>query len=87
MEASEPDPSAAPAQARERGGALALLPIAATLGFYALPPALQEQTLVQFAPQIVAYLALGVWAMHNHNFVTRLGWRKEIYGMAYAGDS
>jgi len=76
MEASEPDPSATPAQAKEWGAALALLPIAATLGFYALPPALQEQTLVQFAPQIVAYLALGFWAMHNHNFATRLGLEK-----------
>jgi membrane protease YdiL (CAAX protease family) len=68
-----PDPHAPPTQAKERGAAFPLLPIAATLGFYALPASLQEQTLVLFAPQIVAYLALGLWALHNHDFVIRLG--------------
>jgi membrane protease YdiL (CAAX protease family) len=75
--APEPDPPAPPTQAEEWGAALALLPIAATLAFYALPTSLQEQTLVLFAPQIVAYLALGFWAMHNHKFVSRLGLVKE----------
>ncbi|MDZ4734523.1 MAG: CPBP family intramembrane glutamic endopeptidase [Nitrospirota bacterium] len=73
MMAPEPGLRAMPAQAEEWGAALALLPIAATLGFYALPPSLQEQTLVQFAPQISAYLALGVWAMYNRDIVSRLG--------------
>jgi membrane protease YdiL (CAAX protease family) len=54
-----------------------VLPIAATLAFYALPASLQEQTLVLFAPQITAYLALSFWAMHNHKFVSRLGLAKE----------
>jgi membrane protease YdiL (CAAX protease family) len=71
--APEPDPPAPPTQPEEWGAALVLLPIAATLGFYALPAALQEQTLVQFVPQIVAYLALGLWAAHNRNIVSRLG--------------
>ena len=71
--APEPGPHAIPTQAEEWGAALALLPIAATLGFYALPVSLQEQTVVLFVPQIVAYLALGVWAAHNRNIVTRLG--------------
>jgi membrane protease YdiL (CAAX protease family) len=60
-------------QATERGAALALLPIAATLDYYILPASLQDQTLVQFAPQILAYLALGLWAAHNPDFMSRLG--------------
>jgi len=61
------------AQAAERGAALALLPIAATLDFYVLPASLQEQVLVQFAPQIIAYLACALWAAHNPGFVSRFG--------------
>jgi membrane protease YdiL (CAAX protease family) len=71
--AAWPDPSATPAQAKEWGAALALLPIAATLAFYALPAALQAQSLVQFVPQLVAYLALGLWAAHNRTIGSRLG--------------
>ena len=77
MMATEPGPHTTPAQAEEWGAALALLPIAATLDFYALPASLQEQTLVLFAPQIVAYLALGFWAAHNRDIVSRLGLEKE----------
>jgi membrane protease YdiL (CAAX protease family) len=73
MMAPEPGPHATPAQAKEWGAALALLPIAATLAFYALPASLQEQTLVLFAPQIIAYLALSFWAMHNREVISRLG--------------
>jgi membrane protease YdiL (CAAX protease family) len=76
MMAPEPGPHATPDQAKERRAALALLPAAATLNFYALPASLQEQTLVQFAPQIVAYLALGLWASHNRDIVSRLGLEK-----------
>lgn len=76
MMAPEPGLRATPTQAEEWGAALALLPIAATLGFYALPASLQEQTMVLFAPQIVAYLALGFWAAHNRDFVSRLGLEK-----------
>ena len=72
MMAPEPGPHATPAQAEERGAALALLPTAATLDFYALPASLQEQTLVQFVPQILAYLALGFWASRNRDIVSRL---------------
>lgn len=63
-------------QAIERGAALALLPVAATLDYYILPASLQTQTLVQFAPQILAYLALSLWAAHNRNIVSRLGLEK-----------
>lgn len=76
MMAPEPGLRATPTQAEEWGAALALLPIAATLGFYALPASLQEQTMVLFAPQIVAYLALGFWAAHNRDIVSRLGLEK-----------
>ena len=73
MTAPEPGLRATPTQAEEWGAAQALLPVAATLGYYALPPSLQEQTLVQFAPQIGAYLSLGFWAAHNRDIVSRLG--------------
>ncbi|MBI3356712.1 MAG: CPBP family intramembrane metalloprotease [Nitrospirae bacterium] len=61
------------AQAAEWGAALALLPIAATLGYYVLPVSLQEQTLAQFAPQIFAYLAAWLWAAQNQTIAPRLG--------------
>src|SRR5512140_549426 len=77
MPAPEPGLHETPTQAEEWGAALVLFPIVTTLGFYSLPALLQEQPLVQFAPQIVAYLALGFWARHNHNFVSRLGLVKE----------
>jgi membrane protease YdiL (CAAX protease family) len=76
MMAPEPGPRTAPAQAKEWGAALALLPIATTLGFYALPASLQEQTLILFAPQIIAYLALGVWVTRNRDIVSRFGLEK-----------
>lgn len=76
MTAPEPGPRATPAQTKEWGAALALLPAATTLGFYALPTSFQEQTLILFAPQILAYLALGVWAMRNRETVSRLGLEK-----------
>ena len=71
-----PGPHATPTQAEERGAALALLPIAATLGFYTLSASLQAQTFVQFAPQILAYLAFGHWAMQNRGIAARLGLQK-----------
>ncbi len=74
--APEPNPPVPPAQAKEWGAALALLPIAATLAFYALPTSLQKQTLVLFAPQIAAYLALSFWAAHNRDVISRLGLEK-----------
>jgi membrane protease YdiL (CAAX protease family) len=76
MTAPEPGLRATPAQAEERGAALALLPTATTLAFYTLPTSLQEQTLIQFVPQILAYLALGFWATRNCNIVSRLGLEK-----------
>jgi membrane protease YdiL (CAAX protease family) len=80
MMAPKPGLHATPTQADERGAALALLPVATTLAFYALPASLQKQPLVQFAPQLIAYLALGLWASRNRNIVSRLGLEKEKIG-------
>jgi len=73
MPEPEPNPYPIPAQAEERGAALALLPIAATIDYYALPDWLQEETLIQFAPQMIAYLAFALWASHNGSILTRFG--------------
>jgi membrane protease YdiL (CAAX protease family) len=76
MMAPEPGPHATSAHAVEWGAALALLPAASTLAYYTLPAAIQAQTLVQFVPQILAYLALGLWATGNSDIVARLGLAK-----------
>jgi thiamine transporter ThiT len=65
----------------ERGAALALLPVAATIDFYALPDWLQSQSLVQFAPQLISYLAFALWTSHNGSVLDRIGlqtlhWRR-----------
>jgi membrane protease YdiL (CAAX protease family) len=57
--------------------ALPLLPIAATFGYYALPASLKEHTLVQFAPQLLAYIALGFWAARAPQVTVQLGLGKE----------
>lgn len=82
---AEPEPSASPrpTQTEERGAGLALLPIAATLNFYILPNSLQEQTLIQFIPQILSYLSLVLWAQHNSSIVSRLGLRKGGIGSGF----
>jgi membrane protease YdiL (CAAX protease family) len=77
MTAPEPRHHVTRPQAEEQGAALALLPIAATLAYYALPVFLQEQTLVQFAPQIIAYVAFTFWAAHNNSVASGLGLRRE----------
>ena len=81
MMAPEPGPDATQAQAGERQAALVLIPTAATFGYYALPASLQEQTLIQFVPQILAYLALGFWSTLNCDIVSRLGLeRGKVWG-------
>jgi membrane protease YdiL (CAAX protease family) len=79
MTTPESGPRVIPTQTKEWGAALALLPITATLGFYALSASLQEQTAVLFAPQIVAYLAFGLWATRNGNIASRLGLGKRNF--------
>lgn len=73
MPTPEPSGLATTVQANERGAALALLPIAATLVFYILPASLQERTLVQFAPQLLAYFSLALWATRNRPLPPLLG--------------
>jgi hypothetical protein len=57
----------------ERGAALALLPIAATVVFYLLPSRLQDQLPVQFVPQLLGYLACVLWAANNPGLTARFG--------------
>ncbi|MEQ1793654.1 MAG: CPBP family glutamic-type intramembrane protease [Nitrospira sp.] len=68
-----PSESTARVQAKERGAVLALIPLAATLVFYALPTSLQAQPVIQFAPQLLAYLALALWASRNRPPLPLLG--------------
>lgn len=64
-------------QATEWGTTLVLLPVTATLVYHVLPPSFQQHTVVQFAPQILAYLALATWVSHNTDILSRLGLEKE----------
>ncbi len=73
MPTPEPSGPAATVQDNERRTALALLPVAATCSFYLLPASWQEHTLVQFAPQLLAYLALALWSRHNRLLLPLLG--------------
>ncbi len=60
-------------QAVRTGAALALLPIGATLSYYALPASLQTQLPAQFTPQVLTYLALGLWGVRTPDLSTHLG--------------
>ena len=57
----------------EKWPGLALLPITSTLLFYLLPNSLQQQTIIQFIPQLLAYVGFGIWAHANTNLGIRLG--------------
>ncbi len=74
--ASGPD-RLAPSHILTVGAALPLLPIAATFGYYGLPESCREQLLVQFAPQVLAYIALGLWATRATQVTIQLGLEKE----------
>lgn len=63
----------------ERGAAFALLPVAATIDYYALPEWLQVQPLVQFAPQLIGYLAFALWAAHNDSIPVRFGLQASLW--------
>lgn len=56
---------------REQCSWLALLPILATLSFYGLPRSAQQYSIVQFFPQILAYLGIGIWARYNTHRLQR----------------
>lgn len=62
------------------GAALPLFPIGATFGYYLLPLSLKDHTLVQLAPQLVAYLALGLWASCTSQVSAHLGLKKATVG-------
>lgn len=57
----------------ERGTALALLPLVATLLYYVSPLELRQQSLYQFLPQAFAYAALLTWSRLNTAPAQRLG--------------
>lgn len=69
------------------GAAVALLPIGATLGYYALPAPLQAQLLAQCTPQLLAYLAMSLWALRTPNFLIHLGLErgKIVNGLKWGG--
>lgn len=62
------------------GAVLALLPIVATFAYYGLPDSFREQLLVQFAPQLLAYLGLGFWARRASHVLAHLGLEKDKIG-------
>ena len=57
----------------ERHAWLGFLPLIATAVFYGLPDFLQAYLLIQFLPQIFAYVIMGVWLYHNDHIFFRLG--------------
>ena len=75
MNALRRDGPAPETGAVERGAPLALLPIAATFGYYLLPSTLQNLTSLQFGPQILAYAAMAWWATQNSAIGFRVGLR------------
>ncbi|MBH0202692.1 MAG: hypothetical protein HP496_10480 [Nitrospira sp.] len=70
--ASGPD-RPTPSQVVTGGAALALLPSAATFGYYGLPAYLRAQLLVQLTPQFLAYVGLSLWAAHTPQLSAQLG--------------
>ena len=52
---------------------LAILPILATVSYYLLPESWQAHRLCQFAPQIIAYVSFGIWAVCNADIIHKLG--------------
>lgn len=77
--ASEPG-RLAHSQIPTAGAALVLLPIGATFGYYWLPSSLREELLVQFAPQLLAYLAMSLWASRTSLLSVQLGLEKTKVG-------
>ena len=60
-------------QMPERGAALVLFPIAATVLFYCSPITFRQHQLYQFLPQLFAYAALLLWGSLNPGSGRRLG--------------
>nr|MBI3614875.1 CPBP family intramembrane metalloprotease [Nitrospirota bacterium] len=70
---SQPAVSRPQDTAGERLAWLALLPPLSTGLYYALPLPLQAEPVIQFLPQVLAYLGLIIWAGYNRNPGLRLG--------------
>jgi hypothetical protein len=64
----DPLPEARP----EKSAWLALLPIFATLLYYVLPAALQQNLWITFSPQLLAFASLAAWALLNRRWKTLL---------------
>lgn len=62
------------------GTVLAFLPISATFGYYGLPISLQELLLLQFTPQVLAYVALALWAVRTSSIRIQLGLEQDKLG-------
>ncbi|MBI3809066.1 MAG: CPBP family intramembrane metalloprotease [Nitrospirae bacterium] len=56
----------------ERAAWLALLPVFATLIYYALPASLQQNLWITFSPQLLAYGSLAAWVLLNPGWKTAL---------------
>lgn len=69
----EDAPSTHAIQANERGAALVLLPLTATILFYSSPTTFQQHSLFQFFPQACAYAAFFAWSTINGRTAQRLG--------------
>jgi membrane protease YdiL (CAAX protease family) len=69
-----------PRQMSNVKAALPLLPIGTTFGYYWLPSSLREELLVQFTPQLLAYLAMGFWASRTLQVRVHLGLEQSKVG-------
>ena len=69
----------------EHWSELALIPVLATAGYYALPAELQKCPAVQFLPQILAYCSLALWVFKNAAAALRIGlaWSQLSQGLQW----
>jgi len=67
------NPQSSKSNVEEGASWLALVPILLTGLFYFLPSSLQHLRLIQFLPQLSAYVALGLWCNRNPAPFTQLG--------------
>lgn len=57
----------------ERLALLTLVPALGTALYYVLPAGMQRAGIVQLLPQVLGYLALGLWSAANRQVIGRLG--------------
>ena len=63
----------APEPQVEQWSGLVFIPVLATSVYYTLPPGLQQYAAIQFLPQLLGYLSLGLWASKHDVISFRLG--------------